>query len=127
MLSGENAQELQEKLIIIYKFISQDKLMRNFYFSGLEKDMPSKNLDENPLIKKLLQMDNSQDMIKECIMELDKLKPRKFGEEEDLEGFKDKFDYIINKENIEYTCKKYGLRDCAEIEKLDIENLIELI
>jgi hypothetical protein len=127
MLKGEEALELQEKLVIIYKFISQDKLMRKFFFSGLEKDLPPKNLDHNLMVKKIVQMDNSQDILKECILELEQLKPRKFNQEEDLEGFNDKFDYIINKKNLDVTCKKYGLKDCGEIEKLDIDGLIELI
>ncbi len=127
MLKGQEALELQEKLIIIYKFISQDKLMKSFFFSGLENDIPHRNMDDNPLVKKIVEMDDSQDILKACILELEQLKPRKFGEEDDLEGFNDKFDYLLHKYNLDYTCKKYGLKDCAEIEKLDIEGLIELI
>ena len=46
--------ELQEKLILIYKFINQERMYEKFFFEGL--DIKKSYKTDNKLISKLLEM-----------------------------------------------------------------------
>jgi len=122
MLRGEDALELQEKLIIIYKYLKQERLMKKFYLDGLENNLSSPDLDSNPLVKKLIQKKDAPEILEESILALEEIKAR-FGFSEKVTDFED----IVNQENLDYLCRRYGLKDCREIEKLDLSNLINTI
>ncbi|MEW6010244.1 hypothetical protein HYG87_08560 [Methanobacterium alkalithermotolerans] len=122
MLTGKEALELQEKLIIIYKYISQERLMKKFYLDGLEDSLTSPKMDSNLLVKKLIQKEDAPEILKESILALEEIKAR-FNISEKATDFEN----IINQENLDYLCRRYGLKDCREIEKLDLSKLINAI
>ncbi|RJS48258.1 MAG: hypothetical protein CIT03_09030 [Methanobacterium sp.] len=122
MLTGKEALELQEKLIIIYKYISQERLMKKFYLDGLEDSLTSPNMDSNLLVKKLIQKEDAPEILKESILALEEIKAR-FNISEKANDFEN----IINQKNLDYLCRRYGLKDCREIEKLDLSKLINAI
>ncbi|GAB6055950.1 hypothetical protein JCM15415_12660 [Methanobacterium movens] len=122
MLNGKEALELQEKLIIIYKYISQERLMKKFYLDGLEDSLTSPKMDSNLLVKKLIQKEDAPEILKESILALEEIKAR-FNISEKATDFEN----IINQENLDYLCRRYGLKDCREIEKLDLSKLINAI
>ncbi len=124
MLNKVEAVELQEKLIIIYKYLSQKKLLKKFFLEGLDNELFSRNLDGNPQVKKLVQMENAADFLEESILALEDIKKQSFDYNVNEDAT---FEEIINKINTDYLCKKYGLRDCQEIEKIDLSSLIEAI
>lgn len=127
MLKIEEIIELQEKLILIYKYISQKRQLARFYYSGMEDQMPSRDLSSNPLVKKIVEMDDAENILKECILELENMLPAKFKEDYDEEVFDNEFQYILIKNSLEALGMKYNMNDCDEIEKLNISNLVELI
>jgi hypothetical protein len=126
-MKTEDIIELQEKLIIIYKFISQKRLLNKFFFEGLEDQIPSRDLSSNPMVKEIVEMDDSSQILRECILELEEINPSRFKEAYDIEDYEDLFQMILFKNNVESLCVKFGLKDCDEIEKLNINNLIEII
>ncbi len=121
-LSRKEILALQEKLVIVYRFISQDKSFQNFYCQGLEVDNSSKEgNDDSSMLTKLLEFDDSEELLKNCIIELQDMKE----DEEPLtpEGFQD---FILSQDwNKLY--KKYGMKTLEDAGKLDLEVLLELL
>lgn len=127
MLKIEEVIELQEKLIIIYKYVSQKRMFNKFYFSGMEDQIPSRDLSSNTMVKEIVELDDAEDMLKESILELEEMLPSNFKEDYDPEDFDNEFQYILFKNNPDALYVKYQLNDGEEIEKLDISALMELI
>jgi hypothetical protein len=127
MLKIEEVIELQEKLIIIYKYVSQKRMFNKFYFSGLEDQIPSRDLSSNPMVKEIVELEDAEDMLKESILELEEMLPPNFKEDYDPDDFHNEFQYILFKNNPDALYIKYELKDGEEIEKLDISALMELI
>lgn len=127
MLKTDDVVELQEKLFIIYKYISQQKSLKNFFYQGLEDEMPKRDLSSNPIVKELIEMEDSMEILKECILELETMKPPKLRNDSGITDKDDLFHFLLIETDNEYLCMKYNLKDSNEIEKLNIEHLIELI
>ena len=64
-LTALEIEELQEKLLIIRRFISQEKGYKNFYYQGI--DLEDK---KSPVgwLNKLLKLDDSEELLQKCIM-----------------------------------------------------------
>lgn len=124
MLKPAEAVELQEKLIIIYKYISQEKLLKKIFFNGLNSEIFSRDLEGNPMVKKLIHMDNALDFLEESIMELADITMHYFEHSSEEVT---RFEEVLNQNNLDHLCKKYGLKDCQEIEKLELDVLIRAI
>ena len=127
MLKTDDVVELQEKLLLIYKYISQQESLKNFFYQGLEDEMPKKDLSINPIVQELISMEDSMQILKECILELEAMKPKKLQNNYGITDKNELFHYLVIETDIEYISMKYGLKDSDEIEKLNIEPLIELI
>jgi len=113
MLTRNKAKELQDKLIIIYKFISHQKHLRGFF-----NYKPSIKSDS---IKRLLKSPESDRILKEAIIELEKIIDPSVEESEDL------FYKILNREDVEFIAKRYWMKDSWDLNKLDIEKLLKRI
>ncbi len=74
-LNQNEIQELQEKLILIYKFINQERMYEKFFFEGLDTKKSFKT--DNKLINKLLEMKDPEEFLETCIIELEELKTEK--------------------------------------------------
>lgn len=127
MLKTDDVVELQEKLFLIYKYISQQKSLKNFFYQGLEDEIPKRDLSNNPIVQELTTMQESEEILKECILELESMKPKKFRNDSGITDKNELFYYLLLETDIEYLTMKYNLKDSDEIEKLNIEHLIELI
>lgn len=121
MLRKTDAIELQEKLIILYKFITQNELYDSFFMECSANDY--KNKVKNPTIKNILEMENNKEFLKECILELESKKPMNMDRDYDGENL----DYILSQKTVEYLSKKYNLKDCFDVDSLDLDDLLELI
>lgn len=119
MLNKEKATELQEKLIILYKYITQKSLFDDFFMvdSGNQKEI------KNPIVKEIIELEDNRQFLRDCIMELEDKKPMNM--DRDYNG--ESFDYIVNTKTVEYLSKKYGLKDSNDVDALDLEYLLELI
>jgi len=118
-LNKKEIEELQEKLIMVYRYISQNKTFQKFYCQGLEVNYNSDDCES--MISKLMEADDSEELLKNCIIELQDMKK----DEEPLKP--DEFqEFILNHDwNLLY--KKYGMKTLEDIKKLDLELLLELL
>jgi hypothetical protein len=118
-LTKKEIEELQEKLIMVYRYISQNKTFQKFYCQGLEVNESSD--DDASMLSKLMELDDSEELLKNCIIELQDMK--KDGEPLKAEEFQE---FILNHDwNLLY--KKYGMKTLEDVRKLDLEQLLELL
>ncbi len=115
-LNQEELQELQEKLILIYKFIKQEKMYEAFFFGGNEFERPFRY--KNKLINKLLKLEDADEFLKTCIIELEELKEGKSEEEISLMD-------ILEELDLETLYAKYDIKDLYDVDKLDITSLMK--
>jgi hypothetical protein len=115
-LNPQELQELQEQLLLVYKFINQNKMFKKFFFEGIEFKEPFK--DETGLISRLMEMDDAEDILETSVLELEELIK---GEKPEI-SFKDIF--RATEWNVLY--QKYGMKDLNDVEKLDLRNLLKL-
>ena len=112
-------QELQDKLIIVYRFISQEKKFRNFYYEGI--DIKENFDDETGFLNKLMELDDSEELLKSCIIELEDMKSS--GKTLNPTEFQE---FLMDQDwNLLY--KKYGMKTIEDVEKLDLELLLDLL
>lgn len=112
----DDLQQLQDVLIIIYKLVQQEKLYENFFFDDSNFKRPYKY--KNKLLNELLDMDDSLDFLKTCIIEVEALKEDKNEDEID-------FMDILDRYVIEILLVKYGLVSLEEVDKLNTDRLLE--
>lgn len=118
-LNQKEIQELQEKLILIYKFIKQEKMFEKFFLEGI--DVKKSSLRKNELINKLLEMDDAEEFLESCIMELEELKNKERRENELS------FNDIIGELDFEDLHHKYGMASPDDVDKLDIKDLMRFL
>lgn len=114
MLNKQEIVELQEKLIIIYKYLQQKNMLNTFYGTG---DLAYDEEITNHIIQEIFQLDKPKDFLKGCIMELETKKPLNIERDYDSEDF----NCVINTKTVEYLSWKYYLKDSADINNLDLE------
>ncbi|HEY0196772.1 MAG TPA: hypothetical protein VGC02_04270 [Methanobacterium sp.] len=115
-MEEKDLQELQEKLVLIYKLVAQENLYKKFFFEGSNLQRPYKY--KNKLIEELIQMDDSTDFLKTCIIEVKELKGIK---PENKISFID----ILEEQDTESLFKKYGLGNIEDVQDLDLTVLLE--
>lgn len=115
-IEQKDLQELQEKLILIYKFVAQEKLYETFFFEDSNLERPYNY--NNKLIEKLMEIDDSLDFLKRCIIEVEELKGIK---PENKISFID----ILEEKDTESLFKIYGLDHLDDVEDLDLNVLLE--
>ena len=115
-LKPEDVQTLQEKLILVYKFIKQDKMFKKFF----GEDLNPKDFKDNDLLGKFMEMEDAEDILKNCIIELEEIKKgEKIKKEIKLQD-------ILEVQDIEFLCHKYGLKNLDDVDKLDLKLLFKL-
>ena len=117
-LNQSEILELQEKLILIYKFINQERMYEKFFFEGL--DIKKSFKMNNKLINKLLEMKDSEEFLETCIIELEELKTKDM-EIEDKISLND----ILNNQDFEDLYHKYDMKNPDDVDKLDINKLLD--
>lgn len=112
--------ELQEKLILVYRFISQKKMFIKFFCEGLEVKQNFK--DESGLITKLMEMEDGENLLKNCIIELESMKEN-INEYNSFDP--QEFHEFIIYQDYNYLYKKYGLKNLDDVDKLDLRTLLD--
>jgi len=109
-------QELQDKLILIYKYVSQEKMYEKFFFKDLKHQRPYRY--RNEMIEELINMDDSLEFLKTCILEVEELKK---------ENHKDEISFIdiLDKQDTSSLRAKYGLSKFKDIQDLDLTELLK--
>jgi len=109
----DDLQQLQDVLILIYKFVQQEKLYENFFFDDSDFQRPYKY--KNKLLNELLEMEDSLDFIKTCIIETEALKEDKEESAIDFADIMEKYEII------ELLLAKYSLSHLEEVDKLNLK------
>jgi hypothetical protein len=107
--------KLQEELILIYKIIHQDRMANSFYFKGLESQNSS-----SKLINKINELEDPEDTLKACIIELEEIKENKKLKT-------DKFNEIMDEIDISLLKKKYKIIKISDIDRLDVKELLKIL
>lgn len=105
--------ELEEQLVLLYRFVSQINSLKRFYYSGMDYNPVFE--DDTGILTDLVNNDDSEEILKTCILEL----------EED-KGNKDiKFFEVLDSYDVEELYHKYDLQDVVDVNKLDLKKIVD--
>lgn len=118
-LTPKEVEELQEKLLIVHRIISQENRFKSFYYQGI--DVQKKFKEDQGMISKLMELDDAEDLLKNCIIELEDMKRngQTFTPAELHEFLMD--------QDWKFLYKKYGMKTSEDVGKLDLGMFLELI
>jgi hypothetical protein len=111
-LTKEEAEILQEQLMLIYKTIHQNRMANSFYFQGIETQSSS-----SELINRINELENPEETLKACIVELEEIKEYKSLKNEN-------FNEILENYDISFLNKKYNIKKVGDLDKLNIKELL---
>lgn len=114
-LNSYQLQELQEYLILLYKFVSQRNMLKNFYCNDMEVNEPL-NFDMD-IVKDFTESEGSEELLKNSIIEVEELKTGETIKTLKKEDYQDKFNEIILKSKV----------DLSFVERVDWNHFIALI
>lgn len=97
-LNPYQLQELQEYLILLYKFVSQRNMLKNFYHNDMKVNEPL-NFDLD-IVKNFTEGEDSEELLKNSIIEVEELKTGETLKTLQKEDFQDKFNEIILKSRV---------------------------
>ncbi len=116
-LSKKEVEELQEQIIIIYKIIHQNNTFNTFFYEDMDINMPK---SESGLINELNELDDAEEVLKKCIVELEEIKENK--------KLKDKIFYeIMANYDLRELYEKYEIKEPRDLDKLDIKELLKIL
>lgn len=111
-LNHYQLQELQEYLTLLYKYVAQRNMLKDFYRNDIEINEPLKfDMD---IVKDFTEGEDSEELLKNSIIEVEELKT---GETLKKEDFQDKLNEIILKSRV----------DLSFVERVDWNQFIALI
>jgi hypothetical protein len=113
-LNRVEIEELEEQLVLLYRFISQNNTLKKFYYEGV--DIKPAFDDETGLLTKLIELEDAEDILKNCIMELEETKE----EDEKLYDFNE----VLHSYDTEILYHKYGMSGVEDVDKLDIKKIV---
>lgn len=116
-LAKKEVEELQEQIIIIYKVIHQNNTFNTFYYEDMDISMPK---SDSNLINELNELENAEETLRRCIVELEEIKENK-----KLDG--ELFYEIIAKYDLRELYEKYGIKETRDLDKLDIKELLKIL
>ncbi|PAV04212.1 hypothetical protein [Methanobacterium bryantii] len=116
-LTKKEVEELQEKIIILYKVIDQNNTFKSFYYQDMDVKMPK---SDSNLINELDELENADEILRKCIVELEEIKQNK--------KLEDKIFYeIVAEHDLRDLYEKYGIKELKDLDKLDIKELLNLL
>ena len=119
VLKREEIEELEEQLVLLYRFVAQNNTLKKFYYEGV--DIKPSFKDETGILTELINNDDSEEILKTSIMELEASK-------NELEDRKElKFHEILDSYDIDVLYKKYGMSGVEDVDKLDINKIISML
>jgi hypothetical protein len=111
----EKLEELEEQLVLLYRFVSQNNSFKRFYYEGV--DVKPSFKDETGILNELISNDDSEEILKTCIMEIEESKHDKT---------KDKlmFHEVLDSYDTEILYKKYDMSGVEDVDKLDLKKIV---
>jgi len=119
-LKKEELEELEEQLVLLYRFVAQNNTLKKFYYEGV--DIKPSFKDETGILTELVNNEDSEEILKTCIMELEESK-NALNNNEDKEEIK-KFYDVLDSYETEILYNKYGMSGVEDVNKLDIKKII---
>ncbi len=116
-LAKKEIEELQEQIIIIYKVIDQDNTLIRFFYQDMDVSMPK---SESNLINEFNGLENPEEILRKCIVELEEIKRN-----EKLNG--EVFYEIIHRNDLRELYEKYGIKESKDLDKLNIKELLDVL
>jgi hypothetical protein len=120
-LKKDELDDLEEQLILLYRFVAQNNTLKKFYYKGV--DIKPSFKDETGILTELIKNEDSEEILKTCIMELEELN----GTEEEVkkeENEVKKFHEVLDSYDIELLYKKYGMSGVEDVDKLNLEKIV---
>jgi hypothetical protein len=114
----EKLDELEEQLVLLYRFVAQNNSFKKFYYEGV--DVKPSFKDETGILTELISNDDSEEILKTCIMEIEGSKEEYNDETKE----KLKFHEVLDSYDIEVLYHKYGMSGVEDVDKLDINKII---
>ena len=116
-LTKKELEELQDQIVIIYKVIHQNNTFSSFFCQDIDIAMPK---SDSNLINELDELENAEEMLKKCIVELEEIKQN--------EKLEDKIFYeIIARYDLRELYEKYDIKEPKDLDKLNIEELLKIL
>jgi hypothetical protein len=113
-LKREELEELEEQLVLLYRFVSQNNTLKKFYYQGVDTQLSYE--DETGILTELVKNEDSEEILKTCIMEIETSKK---GEEELSE-----FHEVLGTYDTEVLYKKYGMSGVEDVNKLNLKKIV---
>lgn len=107
----EELEDLEEQLVLLYRFVSQNNTLKKFYYEGV--DVKPLFNDKTGILTGLVKNEESEEILKTCIMEIEDTKKEKLKE----------FHEVLDSYDMEVLFKKYGMSGVEDVDKLDIKRL----
>lgn len=115
----EKLEDLEEQLVLLYRFVAQNNSFKKFYYEGV--DVKPSFKDETGILAELISNDDSEKILKTCIMELEESKQE--NDNDDTQE-KPKFHEVLDSYDTEVLYKKYGMSGVEDVDKLDLKKII---
>ena len=116
-LTKKEVEELQDQIIILYKVIHQNNTFNSFFCHDIDITPPK---SDSNLINELDELENAEEMLKKCIVELEEIKQN--------EKLEDKIFYeIIARYDLRELYEKYNIKEPKDLDKLDIKELLNIL
>jgi len=118
-LKKEELEELEEQLVLLYRFVAQNNTLKKFYYEGV--DIKPSFKDETGILTELIKNEDSEEILKTCIMELEESK----GTEREVKKEEvKKFHEVLDSYDLELLYKKYGMSGVEDVDKLNLEKIV---
>jgi hypothetical protein len=115
-LKRDELDELEEQLVLLYRFVAQNNTLKRFYYEDM--DFKPSFKDETGILTELVKNEDSEEILKTCIMELE-------GSKQNIDHEKSKEFYeVLDSYDMEVLYKKYGMSGVEDVDKLDINRII---
>jgi len=118
----EKLEELEEQLVLLYRFVAQNNSFKKFYYEGV--DVKPSFKDETGILTELISNDDSEEILKSCIIEIEE---SKLGNIDDDTHENQQFHEVLDSYDTEVLYKKYGMSGVEDVDKLDIKKIISLL
>ena len=119
----DELEDLEEQLVLLYRFVAQNNTLKKFYYEGIHVKPSFK--DKTGILTELVNNEDSEEILKTCIMEIEESKKEIQNETDDVE--RKKFHEVLNSYDIQVLYKKYDMSGVDDVDKLDINRIIEAL
>ncbi|MEG3224683.1 MAG: hypothetical protein BME94_03910 [Methanobacteriales archaeon Met13] len=113
-MNAQEATEVEEPLILIYRFLEENRLFKKFYGTGLATKK------DNQILNRIIAEKDAEEIFRNCIMELEEIRTGS-------KPSRGEFEEMIVSYDPSDSYRKYGMKGLGDIYKLDLKRIIQLL